>query len=127
MYHILQVVQTTPTGGSATAAATLSGTLMTTASSVRLHFTSPAFSIGTVAYAIDQPVIGFAIVSPASNGGLTTIQGSVTDIPIPEPSLVACFAVGLMTLGMASRRRKCAIIARQSIQLSTFPTYATVT
>ncbi len=99
----LQIVQTTPTGGTASAAATLSGTLTTTASAVRVLFSSSTFNIGTVSYAIDQPINGIAIVSPASNSGMSTIQGSA--IVIPEPSLVVCFAIGLITLGMTTRKR----------------------
>ena len=97
----LQVVQTTPTGGTATAAATLSGALTTTSSAVRVLFSSTSFTIGAILYGIDQPANGIAIVSPASNSGLTTVQGTV----VPEPSLVSCFAIGLITLGMVSRKR----------------------
>ena len=99
----LQVVQTTPTGGTATAASTLSGTLTTTASLVRLVFSSTSFAIGSIVYGIDQPARGIAIVSPASNAGLATIQGSA--IVIPEPSVGVLFAVGLVVLSMVSRKR----------------------
>ncbi|PYN06570.1 MAG: hypothetical protein DME02_15470, partial [Candidatus Rokuibacteriota bacterium] len=70
----LQMNQTTPSVGSATASATLSGTI-TTSSTVRLVFSTTTFTIGGVTYTIDQPLNGIAIVSPASNTGLTTIQG----------------------------------------------------
>ena len=97
----LQVVQTAPTGGIATAAATLSGTLTTISSSVRVLFSSTSFTIGGILYDIDQPARGFAIVSPASNTGLTTIQGFV----VPEPSSVVFFIIGQVMLSIASRKR----------------------
>ena len=42
-----------------------------------------AWGIGGVTYTIDQPLNGIAIVSPASNTGLTTIQGAA-DTVVPE-------------------------------------------
>jgi len=77
------VNQTTARVGSATASATLSGTITTTSSTVRLVFSTTTFTIGGVTYTIDQPLNGIAIVSPASNTGLTTIQGAA-DTVVPE-------------------------------------------
>jgi len=79
----LQVNQTTPSVGSATASATLSGMITTTSSNVRLVFSTTSFTIGGVTYTIDQPLNGIAIVLPASNTGLTTIQGAA-DTLVPE-------------------------------------------
>jgi hypothetical protein len=102
----LQVNQTTPSVGSAIASATLSGTLTTTSSSVRLLFATTAFTIGGVQYVIDQPANGIAIVSPASNGGRTTIQGSVSLINVvPEPTTYLLLGSGLCLVTMISRKR----------------------
>jgi len=90
----LQMNQTTPSVGSATASATLSGTI-TTSSTVRLVFSTTTFTIGGVTYTIDQPLNGIAIVSPASNTGLTTIQGAA-DTVVPEPATWLMLTLGFL-------------------------------
>ena len=99
----LQIVQTTPMSGTGVLSATLSGMISTTSSSVRLIFGTTSLSIGGVAYNLDQPLSGIAIVSPSSNAGLTTIQGSASEVP--EPSSAALVAGPLLGLGILGRRR----------------------
>jgi hypothetical protein len=105
----LQLIQTTPSGGTATLASTLSGVITTTSSTVRLLFSSTSFSIGSINYNIDQPALGVAIVSPTSNAGLTTIQGaaSVSTAPgVPEPMTYVHLASGLGLLALVHKRSR---------------------
>ena len=103
----LQVNQTTPSVGSATASATLSGTI-TTSSTVRLVFRTTTFTIGGVTYTIDQPLNGIAIVSPASNTGLTTIQGAA-DTVVPEPATWLMLTLGFLPAARYVRNRSRAL------------------
>jgi len=103
----LQVIQTTPAGGTATLGSTLSGVITTTSSTVRLTFASTAFSIDGASYTIDQPANGIAIVSPASNAGLTTIQGAVSAlaVAVPEPSTLLLLSTGFLSVAWYVRRK----------------------
>jgi len=101
----LQVNQTTPAVGTATESATLSGVITPTASTVRLTFLTTSFAIDGVSYTIDQPLNGIAIVSPASNGGLTTIQGAASVAAAPEPSTWLMLTTGLLPAAWYMRNR----------------------
>ena len=103
----LQMNQTTPSVGSATASATLSGTI-TTSSTVRLVFRTTTFTIGGVTYTIDQPLNGIAIVSPASNTSLTTIQGAA-DTVVPEPATWLMLTLGFLPAARYVRNRSRAL------------------
>jgi hypothetical protein len=106
----LQLNQTTPSAGSAVAAATLSGTITPTSSSVALVFNTTAFSIGGVNYTISQPPGGIPIVSPASNSGLTTLQGSAAAAQaVPEPATYFSLGAGVLIIGLLCKRRQRAV------------------
>ena len=76
----LTVTQTAPTAGSTDFAATYSGSFTASNSgSGGVNFSVTSGTIGTVGYAISTcPPPPLKLVPPASNNGITTVQGQVT-------------------------------------------------
>jgi hypothetical protein len=101
----LTVTETTPDSGSAPATATISGSIDATSSSVLLSFNNTSFSIDGTQYTISQPPGGFPIVPPSSNGGLVTIQGTVSAAPEPATYLGIGSGLALMAFGLRRRVR----------------------
>jgi hypothetical protein len=100
------VNQVAPTAGSATLlAGALSGNVSGTMSSASILWPNPnAVQIGAIRYAVLNNPLG--IVPPSTNGGLTSIQASITNTVIPEPSAFVLLAMGLLGLVVLPRRRK---------------------
>src|SRR3954464_888600 len=92
----LTVTQTAPTAGSAGFAGTLSGTLSSSIQSTgRVDFSVTSLTIGNETYALTNNF--WALVPPASNNGITTVQATIT--PVPEPASLALVVSGLAALG----------------------------
>jgi len=84
----LTIVQTVPGSGSAASVASLSGTLVGSATSLptgtnlSLHFVPTVLSLPGASYKINTDASGnFALGT--DNGGITTLQGVITSVPLP--------------------------------------------
>ena len=100
-----------PTGGNpATFNATFSGTITTTTNGVTVTFDGAnqtrtiTATLGNTTYTLPS---FFLLVPPTTNGGDTTVQGQITYTPatsVPEPATAALLGLGLVSLGVTSRK-----------------------
>lgn len=102
---VLTLDQILPVAGTNQVVGTLSGFINATQSSVALDFTNPTFTMDGATYTIAQPPGGILIVPPSSNGGITTIQGTVNNA-VPEPGTLLLLVSGIAILGFGMRRRR---------------------
>jgi hypothetical protein len=92
MLTIDQIAPTVATGGFSGA---LSGLITSDSSMGTLDFSTTSLTLGDEVYTLQQPLGGYALVPPNTNGGVTSIQLHITTSVVPEPLFLGLTGLGL--------------------------------